>query len=230
MEENCKIPRHIGFIMDGNGRWAKKRNLPRTFGHTKGADNIEKVVKHCFSRGVEVVSLYAFSTENWARPKEEVDKILDILRSFLVKHIKPIIKNKIRLSLSGDLTRLPSDVYELCLKRLEETSSFTGRVLNIAINYGGRQEIINACNKLLKEGKTEITEKDFEEKLYTSGLPDIDLVVRTSGEQRISNFFPYQCAYAELYFTDCLWPDFDEKEVDKAISWFNDRDRRFGKV
>ncbi len=228
--DNLKIPRHVGFIMDGNGRWAKKRLLPRSQGHIKGADNVEKVAEYCFERGVEVVSLYAFSTENWSRPKQEVDEILKLLDKFLKKCLKQLTKHEIRLTFSGDLSKLPLSLQELCNQRIEETKEFKKRTLNIAINYGGRQEIIRACNSLLSEGKTCISEEDFIQKLYTKDLPDIDLVIRTSGEQRLSNFFIYQCSYAELYFTDCLWPDFNEKEIDSALKWYSDRDRRFGKV
>ncbi len=230
MQDIIKIPHHIGFIMDGNGRWAKQRSLPRTQGHIKGADNVEKVVNYCFTKGVKVVSLYAFSTENWQRPVEEVNKIFSILENFLNKYVKSLVKNQIRLIFSGDLSKLSPKLKELCEKRVEETKSFDKGIVNIALNYGGRQEILKACNELLKEGKQNVTFKEFEEKLYTNGLPDMDLVVRTSGEQRLSNFFLYQASYAELYFTNCLWPDFDQNEIDKALEWYNNRNRRFGDI
>ncbi len=230
MEMAKKIPSHVGFIMDGNGRWAKQRNKPRNFGHKKGADRVEEIVSASFSYGVKCVSLYAFSTENWSRPKEEVDKILEILSKFLNKYLKTLLKNQIKLVVSGDLSRLPLDLQKSIKERIEITSSFEDRILNIAINYGSKQEITQAVNALLKSGKTEIAESDIENNLYTKGLPDVDLVVRTSGEQRLSNFFLWQCAYAEFYFTDVMWPDFNESELLKAFNWFNDRDRRFGKV
>ncbi len=230
MHNANKIPQHIAIIMDGNGRWAKQRLLPRTSGHVKGANNVETIVNHCFKKGVKVVSLYAFSTENWKRPEKEINKIFDILGKFLIKYAKTLVKNQVRLTFSGDISKLPSSLYELCVKRVEETQYFSKGIVNIALNYGGRQEILMACNELLKEGKQEITLEDFESKLYTRGLPDVDLVVRTSGEQRISNFFLYQSSYAELYFTDCLWPDFDKKELDKALDWYAHRHRRFGEV
>ena len=230
MHNANKVPRHIGFIMDGNGRWAKERLLPRTHGHVKGANNVEKIVDHCFKKGVEVVSLYAFSTENWQRPEKEVNKIFSILENFLNKYIVKLKKHEIRLMFSGDLSKLSPALQELCLKRVEETKYFGNGIVNIALNYGSRQEIIKACNDLLKEGKTEITEKDFEKKLYTHGLPDIDLVVRTSGEQRLSNFFLYQSSYAELYFAECMWPDFSKKQLDEALKWYAHRHRRFGEV
>ncbi len=230
MHNTHKIPHHIGFIMDGNGRWAKERLLPRTRGHVKGANVVEKVVNYCFKKGVEVVSLYAFSTENWQRPEKEVNKIFSILETFLNKYSAKLISHEIRLIFSGDLTRLPEKLQALCLQRVDETKKFGKGILNIALNYGSRQEILRACNELLKEGKQEITEKDFERKLYTHGLPDIDLIVRTSGEQRLSNFFLYQSSYAELYFTECLWPDFNHKELHKVFEWYAHRHRRFGEV
>ena len=225
-----KLPKHIGFIMDGNGRWAKLKGKPRTFGHSKGSQTIRKVVEKCFNLGIENVSLYAFSTENWNRPKEEVDKIFSLLAKFLNKYSKELIKHKARLLVSGDITALPQDLIEPIEKVIDLTKDFTERTLNIAINYGSRTEIIQAINQILKEGVTEIDEKSFSKYLYTKDLPDVDLVVRTSGESRLSNFLLYQCAYAELYFTDVLWPDFDGDELVKAIEWFNGRERRYGKI
>lgn len=230
MQEVNKTPRHIGFIMDGNGRWAKKQNKPRNFGHVKGADRVDEIVSACFERGVECVSLYAFSTENWQRPKEEVDKIIAILKKFLTVYINKLIKNKIRIIFSGDVSVLPSDVYALILKDVEQTAHFKDRTLNIAVNYGGRQEILKAVNELINSNVNSVSESEFSSHLYTSGLPDIDLVVRTSGEQRISNFFIWQIAYSELYYTDVLWPDFDTQELDKALTWYSLRNRRFGKI
>ena len=230
MQQVNKTPRHIGFIMDGNGRWAKKQNKPRNFGHVKGADRVDEIVSACFERGVECVSLYAFSTENWQRPKEEVDKIIAILKKFLTVYISKLIKNEIRIIFSGDVSVLPSDVYALILKDVEQTAHFKDKTLNIAVNYGGRQEILKAVNELINSGANSVSESEFSSHLYTSGLPDIDLVVRTSGEQRISNFFIWQIAYSELYYTDVLWPDFDTQELDKALTWYSLRNRRFGKI
>ena len=226
---NSVIPRHIGFIMDGNGRWAKQRNKPRNYGHSKGADNVERVVTACFSRGVECVSLYAFSTENWSRPQAEVDKIMELFRVFIVKFTDTLMKNEIRFMISGDRSRLSPKLNELILSREKMTANFT-KTLNIAINYGGKQEIVSAVNEIIKTGATKVTEEDFSKFLYTKNLPDIDLVVRTSGEMRLSNFFLWQTAYAELYFTEVLWPDFDSDELVKAIEWFNGRERRYGKI
>lgn len=230
MERVSATPKHVGFIMDGNGRWAKLRGKPRSFGHIKGSDNVEKVVTGCFERGVYAVTLYAFSTENRSRPKEEVDKILSLLEKFLRKYIKTLVKNEVKLVFSGDLSVLPKSLKNLAEEKTQQTENFTKNVLNIALNYGSRAEIIRACNALIKSGKSEVTEKDFENELYTKLLPEIDLIVRTGGEKRLSNFFMYQAAYAELYFTDVYWPDFKEEELDKALLWFSKRQRRFGNV
>ncbi len=227
--EKSTLPRHVGFIMDGNGRWAKQRNKPRNFGHKKGADNVEKVVSACFRFGLEVVSLYAFSTENWGRPKDEVDKIMDLFYKFMLKYEKTLHKNEIRLVVSGDKSELSEKLSSLVTEIEQRTKSYK-KVLNIAMNYGGKQEILNAVNSLLSSGVTSVTEKEFEDRLYTRELPPIDLIVRTSGEQRISNFFIWQSAYAELYFTDVLWPDFNEEEILKALDWYAQRNRRFGKL
>lgn len=224
------LPRHIAFIMDGNGRWAKQRGKPRTFGHSKGSSIIRRVVEKCFEKGVQVVSLYAFSTENWSRPKEEIDKIFSLLRKFIDKYADTLVKKEARLIVSGDINELPSDLRESILRVESDTEKFTEHVLNIAINYGARAEIVRAVQKIIKENVTTVTEQSFSDYLYTAGLPDVDMIVRTSGEKRISNFLLYQGAYAELYFTDTLWPDFDVKELEKALEWFNGRKRRYGNV
>ena len=229
MVENAVVPRHVGFIMDGNGRWAKQRNKPRNFGHQKGAENVEKVVSACFSCGIEYVSLYAFSTENWGRPENEVNKIMELLYKFLIKYTKTLIKNEIRLIVSGDKSRLTKDLVDL-IDNTEAITKDYHNTLNIAINYGGKQEIVKAVNELIKSGKETVLEEDVQNALYTRDLPDIDLVVRTSGEQRLSNFFIWQCAYAEFYFTDVLWPDFDENCLKDAIECYSKRNRRFGKL
>lgn len=224
------VPRHIGFIMDGNGRWAKAHGRPRSYGHKKGADVIHDIVSACFNGDIEVVSLYAFSTENWSRPKDEVDTILDLLRKFLKRYAKELIDEEIKLIISGDIERLPEGLRKECEKRMAETSRFTDHILNIAINYGSRAEITRAANRLIAAGKTHITEEDLSGEMYTAGLPDVDLIVRTSGEMRISNFLLWQAAYAELYFTEVCWPDFNEKELDKAVDWFSNRSRRYGGI
>jgi len=225
-----KIPKHVGFIMDGNGRWAKLRGKPRTFGHQKGADAIYNVVNGCYKRDIKAVSLYAFSTENWSRPKEEVDKIFDLLAKFLKKYTKTLIKHEARLNISGDKSQLPEHLVKEIDKVIEKTNHFTQKTLNIALNYGSRTEIVRAVNNIIKEGVSDISEEEFSKYLYTANLPDVDLIVRTSGESRLSNFLLYQSAYAELYFTDVLWPDFNAEELNKALEWFNGRDRRYGNV
>ena len=230
MDESKTVPRHVGIIMDGNGRWAKLRGKPRSYGHKKGADIIDEVVSACFDGGTEAVSLYAFSTENWVRPKEEIETIFGLLGILLDKKFSRLVKQRVRLIISGDITPLPEKLRVKCLNAIEKTKDFTGRTLNVALNYGSRTEITRACNFALRSGKTEITEEDVAANLYTAGLPDIDLVIRTSGEMRLSNFFLWQCAYAEFYFTDVLWPDFHKDELEKAFEWFSHRKRRFGGV
>lgn len=229
MAEEKKVPRHIGFIMDGNGRWAKLRGKSRSYGHKKGADVIEEVVSACFDEGVEAVSLYAFSTENWSRPKEEIDTIFDLLEKFLRRYENKLVNERIRLIISGDLSEISEKLRNRSISVMKNTERFVGKSLNIAINYGGRAEIVRAA-KLLSETGEPITEENLAGRLYTTGLPDIDLVVRTSGESRLSNFFLWQCAYAELYFTDVLWPDFKTEELKKALDWFAGRKRRFGNI
>ena len=229
MAEEKKAPRHIGFIMDGNGRWAKLRGKSRSYGHKKGADVIEEVVSACFDEGVEAVILYAFSTENWSRPKEEIDTIFDLLEKFLRRYENKLVNERIRLIISGDLSEISEKLRNRSISVMKNTERFVGKTLNIAINYGGRAEIVRAA-KLLSETGEPITEENLAGRLYTTGLPDIDLVVRTSGESRLSNFFLWQCAYAELYFTDVLWPDFKTEELKKALDWFAGRKRRFGNI
>ena len=224
------IPRHVGFIMDGNGRWAKAHGKPRSYGHKKGADVIHEIVSACCDNGVEVVSLYAFSTENWSRPQEEIDTIFDLLRKFLKKYSKELIDEKIKLIISGDVSALPKSLADECEARVKDTENFSEHVLNIAINYGSRAEITRAVNSLIQKGKTNVTEQDISSELYTAGLPDIDYVIRTSGEMRLSNFFLWQCAYAEFYFTDVNWPDFHKKQLEEAFAEYAKRGRRYGGV
>ena len=230
MEEQKIVPRHVGIIMDGNGRWAKQRGKPRSYGHKKGADVIDEVVTACFERGADAVSLYAFSTENWVRPKEEVDAIFGLLGILIDKKLAKLIKNEIKLIISGDISPLPEGLRKKCANAVQKSGKFKGKVLNVALNYGSRAEITRAVNVALGSGRTEITEEDISAGLYTAGLPDIDLVIRTSGEMRLSNFFLWQCAYEEFYFTDVLWPDFHKEELDKAFEWYSHRKRRFGGV
>ena len=216
-----KIPRHIAIIMDGNGRWAKKRLLPRTAGHKVGLDT--------FVNTVDYLTVYAFSTENWNRATEEVSALMELMSKGIVKYEPEMLRKNIRLKLLGDIDRFEPK-YRQALRSVEERlANNTGMTLCICLSYGGRQELVNAVNRLLKEGKTEITAEDIERNLYSAGVPDPDLVVRTSGEYRISNFLLWQSAYSEYYFTDVFWPDFDKKELLKAIESFSKRERRFGR-
>ncbi len=216
--------KHIAFIMDGNGRWAQKRMLPRPVGHTYGAKTFKKVVRYCFEMGIKVVTVYAFSTENWKRPQTEIDAIIKLLKEYILDGIND---GNVKINFIGDKESLPKELVDLMLDAEEKTKEKT-KILNIAFNYGGRAEIINACNKLIKDGKAEITEQDISDNVYTVGMPEPDLIVRTAGEYRLSNFLLWQCAYSEFYFTDVYWPDFDKKQLDLAIQSFYSRKRRFG--
>lgn len=230
MAELTRIPRHVGIIMDGNGRWAKLRGKQRSYGHKKGAEVIDEIVSECFDKGIEAVSLYAFSTENWIRPKEEVNVIFGLLGLLLNSKFKKLMREKVRLIVSGDLSAIPENLRKRCEEVMALTADFTGRTLNVAVNYGSRAEIVRACNAIAQDGIKPVTEEEIEKRLYTAGLPDIDLVIRTSGEMRLSNFFLWQCAYAEFYFTDVLWPDFHANDLDEALEWYSGRKRRFGGV
>jgi len=225
-------PKHIAFIMDGNGRWAKRRGLPRKAGHIAGAEAMKKIVRKCHKEGIECVSVFAFSTENWARPKEEVDGILKILKNVFSKDVKEFIKKNVKIRVSGSLeSPVPEDVRKIIEKGIEQTKNCTGMVFNICFNYGGRDDILHAVNTLLAEGKKSVTAEEFASHLYTAGLPDPDIVVRTSAEQRVSNYMLWQMAYSEFLFVmDKHWPDFNAKDVDRIIEEFSKRDRRFGKV
>lgn len=229
MSESITLPRHVGIIMDGNGRWANLRGKNRSYGHKKGSDNVEVIVRHAFNSGVQSLTLYAFSTENWQRPKEEVDELMRLLSAYFKKFIKTILKNKIRLQVIGDFSPLTDQLKKVIIDAQEKSKDFTEHTLNIALNYGGRQEVVKAVNELIKEDK-QITVESISERLYTADCGEPDLIIRTGGELRLSNFMLYQGAYSELYFTDVLWPDFKEQEFDKAMKSFSERKRRFGKV
>ena len=234
-QADSNIPRHIALILDGNGRWAKRRGLPRTEGHRQGAVRVREIVKACKERGIEYVTLYAFSTENWKRPQEEVDAIMNLLRSYLDEAEKYSAQN-VRVKFLGDRTRLAEDISERMTRAEEESANCTGMTLNIAINYGGREEITRAVRSLAKRAASgeldpdEISQENVSDELYTAGQPDPDLMIRPSGEERLSNYLLWQCAYAEFVFMDVLWPDFTEKELDKAIEIYGRRNRRFGGV
>ena len=223
------LPKHIAFIMDGNGRWAKARGKNRSYGHRIGSDNVERIASYAFNRGVRTLSLYAFSSENWARPKEEVDELMRLLEVYFKKFIKRLVKEGVRLNVMGDKTALSEKLQRILVEGEEVSKVNTEHILNLGINYGGRQEIVNAVNILIKE-KREVTVDSISEKLYTAQFGEPDLIIRTGGEFRLSNFMLYQGAYSELYFIDVLWPDFNEEEFDKALSSFSKRNRRFGKV
>ena len=217
---------HIAFIMDGNGRWAKKRSLPRKAGHKQGAVAFENTVRECNKLGIKTVTVYAFSTENWKRPKDEVDAIISLLNSYIDRADK---NDDIRFIFLGDKSVL-NDELRKKMEKLEYDTRDCSNTLNIAFNYGGRAEIVHAFNELIKEGVTEVEEDDISAHLYTSESPDPDLIVRTANECRISNFLLWQCAYSEFYFTDTLWPDFDKEELYKAIESFYSRKRNFGGI
>ncbi|MFR6056368.1 MAG: polyprenyl diphosphate synthase [Eubacteriales bacterium] len=227
MEEK-KIPRHIGIIMDGNGRWAQQKGKKRSYGHKAGSENVQKVAEHAFRRGVEIISLYAFSSENWARPREEVDELMRLLGEHLKKLASKAVKNGIRIDVLGNKERLSPKLNKIIAEQTAKTAGGK-KILNILIDYGGRGEIVHAL-KALKASGAEITEESVSRFLYTAGLPDPDLIVRTGGELRLSNFLLYQSAYAELYFTDVLWPDFGAEELDKALESYASRKRRYGKI
>ncbi len=223
------IPKHVGIIMDGNGRWAKLRGKERSYGHKIGSNNVEKIVAHAFKSGVTALSLYAFSSENWSRPKAEVDELMRLLKVYFKKFIGKILKNDIRLMVMGDLSVLDNELQKVIGEAIEKSSTNTGATLNIALNYGGRQEVVRAVNSLLQDGK-EISVDSISSRLYTAEIGEPDLIIRTGGELRLSNFMLYQGAYSELYFTDVLWPDFNADEFDKALEEFGKRNRRYGNV
>ncbi len=231
-----RIPKHVAIILDGNGRWAKKRMLPRNMGHIEGAKTVEKICEDANSLGIKYLTVYAFSTENWNRPESEVNALMKLLRNYLKNCIKRANDNDMRVRVIGERTRLSEDI-RLKIQELEEaTKDNQGLNFTIAINYGSRDEMLRAMRKMnndIMDGKlseNDITEATFNSYLDTCGLPDPDLIIRTSGEERVSNFLLWQLAYSEFYFTDVLWPDFDKKELEKAIEKYNLRERRFGKT
>lgn len=235
-DEIRKVPRHIAIILDGNGRWAKKRMLPRNAGHVAGSKNVEKICKAAWEMGVEYVTMYAFSTENWSRPKSEVDALMKLLHQYLSDCLKTSKKNNMQVRVIGDISRLDKDLQDK-IKELEEFSANnTGLHFQVALNYGSRDEITRAIQKIGKELEEhkitsgEITPQLIAEHLDTAGIPDPDLMIRTSGEQRLSNYLLWQLAYTEFYFTDVLWPDFDKAQLEKAVEYYACRDRRFGGV
>lgn len=237
MDQEVKsVPRHVAIILDGNGRWAKKRMLPRNAGHAAGSKNVEKICSVAWNMGIKYVTMYAFSTENWSRPKEEVDALMKLLHSYLKDCIKTSKRNNMQVRVLGDITRLEMDLQQR-IEELERVSaSNTGLHFQVALNYGSRDEIARGMRRMaadVQAGKLmpeQVTEEKISDYLDTRGIPDPDLMIRTSGEQRLSNYLLWQLAYAEFYFTDVLWPDFDKKELEKAVEFYQRRDRRFGGV
>jgi undecaprenyl diphosphate synthase len=231
-----KIPCHVAIIMDGNGRWAKKRLMPRIKGHEQGSQSVISAIKSCNKFGIKYLTLYAFSVENWSRPKDEISGLMKLLIRFVDKYEKELHKHKVRLRVLGRIEDLPDNVQVALQRVIEDTSCYTEYNLNLALSYGGRTEIVSAAKKIAQKVASgdlsidDIDEKIFADNLYLPGIPDPDFMIRTSGEMRISNFLLWQLSYAELYITDVLWPDFREKDFYNALVEYNNRDRRFGKV
>ena len=236
MNENMVIPEHVAIILDGNGRWAKKRGLPRSVGHKEGCVTVERTVEDAARLGIKYLTVYGFSTENWKRTSDEVGALMQLFRYYMVRLLKIAKANNVRVKMIGDRDRFDKDIIEGIGKLVEETKDNTGLTFIIAVNYGGRDEIVRATRKLMKdsaEGKLlpeDMTEEVFSSYLDTEGLPDPDLLIRTSGELRLSNYLLWQLAYTELYVTDCYWPDFNMEEMKRAIAAYNSRERRFGGV
>lgn len=235
-EENSPVPQHIAIIMDGNGRWAKQRHQPRFMGHRAGVKAVENIIKHCVEREVSVLSLFAFSSENWKRPTKEVSLLMELFSVALKQQVKRLHKNNIRLNVIGDIGKFSNSLQKQIRQSEQITENNTGLQVNIAANYGGRWDITQSVQALAEKVKNgelnpeDITEENISEGLSTSDVPEPDLFIRTGGEQRVSNFLLWQLAYTEFFFTDTLWPDFDSKGLDTAISSFSDRERRYGKT
>jgi di-trans,poly-cis-decaprenylcistransferase len=230
--EDIKTPNHVAIILDGNGRWATKRNKPRTFGHKNGADNVVDIAIHAKKRGIKYLTVYAFSTENWKRPAKEVDYLMKLMIKFIDDKINQLMNEDCKLNFLGDLSALPKATRKAIEKGVEKTKNNKSLFVNIAINYGGRDEIVHAVKDIIDAGyaKSDIDEKLISDYLYTKDIPDPDLLIRPGGEIRISNFLIYQIAYAELYFSDVLWPDFNEEEFDRALLAYSKRNRRYGDI
>lgn len=220
---------HIAFIMDGNGRWAKKRGMPREYGHSHGAATFKRVGRYCERIGLKYMTVYAFSTENWKRPQKEVDTIMKILDDYIEECFLEMEEDNVHFRFIGNLSIFSEELRKK-MEKIDRETAHKPFVLNIAVNYGGREEIVHACNALIADGKREICERDIDEHIYTAGCPDPDLVVRTGGDLRISNFLLWQSAYTEYYFTDVLWPDYSDHDVDEAVAAFYARQRRYGGV
>ncbi len=224
-----RLPRHIAIIMDGNGRWAKQRGLPRTAGHKVGAEVFRKIATYCKDLGVEYLTVYAFSTENWKRPQDEVSTIMGLLKQYMLEAIDSMERDQIRLRFLGDLSAISPELQALVDRTNAISEHIHGFQANVCLNYGGRDEILHAARECVAAGE-DMTEENFQKHLYSAGIPDPELIIRPSGELRLSNFLLWQCAYSEFYFCDTLWPDFDERALDRAIIDYQRRDRRFGGV
>lgn len=223
------LPRHIAIIMDGNGRWAKRRGLPRTAGHSAGAENFRTIATYCKDIGIQYLTVYAFSTENWKRPPEEVNAIMGLLDKYLHEAIERMERDRVKMKFFGDISVLSPKLRALIARTSEISSHYEGCQVNICINYGGRDEILLAAKKLAETGGV-FTEENLSNEMYSSGIPDPDMIIRPGGEMRVSNFLLWQAAYSEFYFTDTLWPDFGKAELNKTIASFQNRDRRFGGI
>lgn len=225
---------HIAIIMDGNGRWAKNKGLPRTAGHKEGVKRVRDIAIHANDIGIKCLTLYAFSTENWKRSKKEVNYIMSLPKVFFKSYLKELMENNIKIKMIGEMDNIPDNAKSVFIKAIEETKNNTGMILNFAVNYGGRDEIIRACksyaNDLLKDNNLELDEESFKDYLYTKDLPEVDMMIRTSNEIRISNFLLYQLAYSEMFFVDVLWPDFSNEDLDKCIKEYQKRKRKFGGI
>lgn len=228
--DNLNIPTHVAIVLDGNGRWAKKKHMPRTYGHKNGAENVVDICLYAKRRGVKYMTLYAFSTENWKRPAEEVNYLMKLVIKFIESKLDILMEENCKLNFIGDLEKLPASTKEICIRAMEDTKDNDEITLNIALNYGGRDELVHAFKAMMDDGisKEDITEEMISSYLYTKDQPDPDLLIRPGGELRLSNFLIYQLAYAEFYFTDTLWPDFDRKAFDEALEEFSRRNRRYG--
>ncbi len=233
-KDKLVMPDHVAVIMDGNGRWAKKRGLPRTAGHTKGAANFKTITKYASDIGIKYFTVYAFSTENWSRPKDEVSMLMKIFKDYLNEALTDFLHENIKINFIGDTSKFSPELIDLIERVKEGSASKTGMVLNLALNYGGRDEITRAVKIIAEQYKNgeidEITEQDIENNLYTNNQPDPDIIIRPSGEERLSNFMLWQSAYSEFIYFDILWPDFKKSDLDKAIEIYNGRNRRFGGV
>ncbi len=223
-----RLPEHIAIIMDGNGRWATKRGLPRNMGHKAGCENLKKIVEHIYELGIKCATFFVFSTENWKRPKEEIDGIFEVVRNYLDEDGEEFVKKGAKITISGDYKKLPKDIVAAMDRIIEKTKDCSRFILNLAVNYGAKDEILRGINLAIKEGKELTCAEDFDKFLYTNGLPKLDFVIRTSGELRLSNFMLWQLAYSELYFTDTYWPSFTPHKLQLALIDYQKRKRRFG--